>query len=108
MTDTQFTEFRMTILRKSFQKREDLDAFLASLPPLAFQSVTHGADVVTLKWRPLRLLCLNSCAPGRAYPVVRETESAYLIRNAAGDMISVTRCNMMSAGGYRYEIEEAA
>lgn len=106
----------MSILRKSFQKREDLDAFLAELPPLAFQSVTYGAeaDVMTLKWRTLKLVAKDAgfegqFKKGERYEVKRETDHHYLIRDESGRMIQINRYSLYSSALLlHFAIEEAA
>lgn len=100
----------MTTLKKTFYARADLDAFLAELPPLAFQSVTHGSATMTLRWRTLKLHCIgftdSSFVRGKTYEVKRETQDHYLVRAESGDMIAVNRYSLTSPkplAHFRYE-----
>lgn len=90
----------MTTLKKTFYARAELDAFLAELPPLAFQSVTHGPATMTLRWRTLKLHCIgftdSSFVRGKSYEVKRESQDCYLIRAESGDMIAVNRYSLTS------------
>lgn len=90
----------MTILKKTFYTRAELDAFLSDLPPLAFQSVTHGAATMTLRWRTLKLHCIgftdSTFIRGKGYEVKRETEHYYLLRGECGAMVSVDRYGLSS------------
>lgn len=102
----------MTTLKKTFDNRADLDAFLAELPPLAFQSVTHGPGKLTLAWRTLKLHCIgfsdSAFVRGKTYEVKRETEHCYLIRAEGGAMVSVNRYAMVSANPFaHFELEAA-
>lgn len=90
----------MSILKKTFFTRTELDAFLAELPPLAFQSVTHGSAVMTLRWRTLKLAPMGTVdgafVEGSRYEVKRETEHHYLVRDMIGRMVKVNRYSLYS------------
>jgi hypothetical protein len=108
------TPTAMTILKKTFMKRAELDAFLAELPPLAFQSILHGAAVMTLSWRTLKLVAKGDALDGQfkkggRYEVKRETDHHYLIRDEGGRMISINRYTLYSPGHLlHFNYEEAA
>lgn len=104
----------MSILKKTFMKRAELDAFLATLPPLAFQSILHGAATLTLSWRTLKLVAKDGARDGQfkkgeRYEVKRETDHHYLIRDESGQMIQINRYTLYSpAHLLHFNFEEAA
>jgi len=85
---------------KTFYTKAESDAFMATLPPCRYTNRTFGKGVITLKWEPLRL------ATGSvSYPIQREVEHAYLMRDEVGTMIKVNRYTLMGSDGRHYSLE---
>lgn len=94
--------------KKEFLSHSASVEFVDALPPCAKVSRKYDANgscVVT--WEPLRLrMVRNNGAyvyPPAIFPVQREIEHAYLIRDELGQMIKVNRYTLM-AGVRRFEL----
>lgn len=98
-------------LKKHFPNKASLDEFLSQLGPLAYQSVSYDADMLTLTWRTLKLICVDTdgewFTAGGRYEIKRETETHYLIRDHDGLMRAVDQQTMLAYGG-RFEVEGVA
>lgn len=86
---------------KMFNTKAEADRFERDLPPCKSIKRKHTATLaVTLTWEPLCLARL----PHKKFPVVRETEHAYIIRDETGQMLKVSRYTLMAGPGDRFQL----
>lgn len=88
---------------KQFATLAESKEFIDALPPCAIVKRRFNAlGECTVDWEPLRLRLMGD--PDKLYPVHRETEHAYLVRNEQGGMTKVSRYTLMGAS-QRFELE---
>lgn len=90
----------MSNLTKKFNTLSEARGFAAQQGVLVYESYRVGLDgLCHLTWRPLRLSPdmgrFDEVTMGREYPVLRESEHAYMIRNDVGKIVKVNRYTMM-------------